>query len=150
MPDPIPMSRDALSYYCQMNIIDHAGPKGQIHLEGQSTPLFFAQVRDAIAYLKAPEREARITAIYVSDMGNAPNWKNPGVRNWTAARTATFVVGAGVRGGMGAPEIVPFAKPEDADAFIDRYGGTAMTIDEIPDDAVLAPVDLNTPLEEPS
>jgi copper chaperone NosL len=149
-PEPVALSDDTLGYYCRMNLADHAGPMGQIHLAGYPVPLFFAQVRDTVAYLRAPEREAPITAVYVSDMGAAQSWQAPGAQNWTDAGSAIYVVGAGVRGGMGAPEIVPFAQAEDAEAFIARYGGAAMALDDIPDDAVLAPVDLNTPLEEPS
>lgn len=149
-PEPVALSDDTLGYYCRMTLADHAGPMGQIHLAGYPMPLFFAQVRDTLAYLKAPERDAPITAVYVSDMGAAPSWRAPGVDNWTDAGSATYVVGAGVRGGMGAPEIVPFARAEDAEAFVARYGGRAMALEDVPDDAVLAPVELNAPLEEPS
>lgn len=149
-PDPVDLSPDALSYFCQMNIAEHGGPKGQIHLEGYPMPLFFAQVRDMIAYLKSPERDAQITAVYVSDMGVAPNWRQPGLSNWIAADGATFVVGANVAGGMGAREVVPFANPSDATAFIDRYGGTNLPLSDIPDTEVLGPVDLDLKLETPS
>ncbi|NVO54720.1 nitrous oxide reductase accessory protein NosL [Rhodobacteraceae bacterium B1Z28] len=149
-PDPIDLTPDALSFFCQMNIAEHGGPKGQIHLEGYPTPLFFAQVRDMVAYLKSPERDAKITAVYVSDMGVAPNWRQPGISNWIAADSATFVVGADVAGGMGAREVVPFADPEDAEAFILRYGGAALPLNDIPDTEVLGPVNLDLILETPA
>ncbi|WP_415182358.1 nitrous oxide reductase accessory protein NosL [Phaeovulum sp.] len=148
-PEPVTMTEDALGYFCQMNIADHGGPKGQIHLKGLPQPLFFPQVRDLVAYLKGPEREADITAVYVTDMGVAPSWAFPGNDNWTLAETAVFVVDAGVRGGMGAPEIVPFADRQAAQEFIARYGGTPMSLNEIPDDAALGPVDLDAELEDP-
>ena len=150
VPDPVPMTDTALSYFCQMNVAEHGGPKGQIHLEGYPAPIFFAQVRDMVAYLKSPERDADILAVYVSDMGAALSWAEPGAENWIAANTAHFVVGADVAGGMGAPEIVPFANPAEAQAFVDRYGGAAMPLDTIPDEAALGAVDLNQPLEQPS
>ncbi|WP_333683633.1 nitrous oxide reductase accessory protein NosL [Pontibaca methylaminivorans] len=150
MPDPVAFNEETIAHFCQMNIAEHGGPKGQIHLEGYPDPLFFAQVRDMVAYLKAPERDARITATYVSDMGAARAWNEPGAMNWIDATDAVFVVGAPVRGGMGAPEIVPFAKAEDAEAFIARYGGGAMPLDEVPPEAAFAPVDLDMQLEEPS
>ena len=149
-PDPVDLTPDALSYFCQMNIAEHGGPKGQIHLEGYPAPLFFAQVRDMVAYLKSPERDAEITAVYVSDMGVAPNWRQPGISNWIAADGATFVVGANVAGGMGAREVVPFAKPADANAFISQYGGAPLPLTDIPDTEVLGPVDLGLKLETPS
>lgn len=149
-PAPVDMTETALSYFCQMNVSDHGGPKGQIHLEGHDQPLFFAQVRDLVAYLKSPEREADITAVYVSDMSIAENWQRPGISNWIAADEAMFVVGAKVAGGMGAPEIVPFANLQDAKAFMKRYGGQTMGLTEIPDEAALGAVDLDEPLETPS
>ncbi len=149
-PDPVDLTPDALSYFCQMNIAEHGGPKGQIHLEGYPAPLFFAQVRDMVAYLKSPERDAEITAVYVSDMGVASSWRDPGISNWIAADGATFVVGADVAGGMGAREVVPFADPADAEAFIARYGGTALPLSDIPEAEVLGPVDLDLILETPA
>ncbi|WP_170789316.1 nitrous oxide reductase accessory protein NosL [Ruegeria lacuscaerulensis] len=149
-PDPVDLTPDALSFFCQMNIAEHGGPKGQIHLEGYPTPLFFAQVRDMVAYLKSPERDAAITAVYVSDMSVAPSWRQPGISNWIAAADSTFVVGANVAGGMGAREVVPFGDASAAQAFIDIYGGAALTLSDIPDAEVLGPVDLNLALETPS
>lgn len=149
-PAPVDLTEEALSYFCQMNIADHGGPKGQIHLEGHPAPLFFAQVRDMVAYLKSPERDAEISAIYVSDMGAAQNWATPGISNWVLAEDARFVVGAPVAGGMGAPEIVPFAQPADAEGFVAQYGGQAMSLTDIPDEAAIGAVDLELKLETPS
>ncbi len=149
-PDPVPMTDTTLAHFCQMNVAEHGGPKGQIHLKGFTEPIFFAQVRDMVAYLKSPERDADILAIYVSDMGAVASWDEPGADNWIPAEAAHFVVGAGVAGGMGAPEIVPFATDADAQAFIARYGGAVMPLDEIPDDAAIGAVDLDQELEQPS
>lgn len=149
-PAPVDLTEEALSYFCQMNIADHGGPKGQIHLEGHPAPIFFAQVRDMVAYLKSPERDAEITAIYVSDMGAAENWATPGISNWIAADDAHFVVGAPVAGGMGAPEIVPFAQSVDAQGFIAQYGGQSLPLNDIPDEAAIGAVDLALKLETPS
>ncbi|MDF1721611.1 MAG: nitrous oxide reductase accessory protein NosL [Minwuia sp.] len=100
MPGPVPLTADALSHFCQMQVIEHGGPKAQIHLEGHAHPIFFAQVRDGLAYLMGPERTAPVVAVYVSDMGAAPSWAEPGASNWINADQALFVVGADVRGGM--------------------------------------------------
>ncbi len=149
-PDPVDLTESALSHFCQMNIAEHGGPKGQIHLDGYPAPLFFAQVRDMVAYLKSPERDAEITAIYVSDMAVAPSWRQPGISNWIAADGATFVVGADVAGGMGAREVVPFSDISSAERFILKYGGAALSLPDIPDDAVLGPIDLDLILETPA
>lgn len=148
-PLPVEMTADALSFFCQMNIADHGGPKAQIHLEGYPTPIFFAQVRDMVAYLKAPERDARILAVYVSDMSVAPSWEQPGTANWIAADGAQFVVGAPVKGGMGAPEIVPFGTADGAADFVSRYGGQVLPMSQIPDEAALGAVDFAQVLETP-
>ncbi len=148
-PDPVALTEENVSFFCQMNVLEHGGPKAQIHLEGQPAPLFFAQVRDAVAYLKSPERDARILATYVSDMGAAPGWQSPGVENWIASDSAHFVIEAGVAGGMGAPEVVPFASRGAALAFASRYGGRVVALADIPDGAVLGPVDPDTTLEVP-
>ncbi|CUH88756.1 NosL [Phaeobacter sp. CECT 5382] len=149
-PLPVELTQTALSYFCQMNIAEHGGPKGQIHLSGFPAPLFFAQVRDLVAYLKGPEREADITAIYVSDMGVAPSWAAPGTDNWIAADEAFFVIDSNVAGGMGAPEIVPFAHASDAEKFAARYGGHVTSLADIPMETALGPVDLDQKLETPS
>ncbi len=149
-PGPVDLTPDALSFFCQMNIAEHGGPKGQIHLEGYPAPLFFAQVRDMVAYLKSPERDAKITAVYVSDMSVAPSWRQPGISNWIDAESASFVVGANVAGGMGAREVVPFGDPTAAQAFIADYGGTTLPLSDIPDTEVLGPVDLDLVLETPA
>ena len=96
LPEPVPLTDVALSYFCQMNVAEHGGPKAQIHLDGAPAPFFFAQVRDAVAYLKSPERDAEILVVYVSDMGAAASWQEPGTHNWIEASTAHFVVGAAV------------------------------------------------------
>lgn len=149
-PPPADLTEEALSFFCQMSVAEHGGPKGQIHLEGFPVPLFFAQVRDFVAYMKSPERDAKIIGIYVSDMGVAPSWSDPGINNWTAANTAYFVVGAQVAGGMGAPEIVPFESIEDAEAFAKQWGGNVSLLADIPAEAALGPVDLDKFLETPS
>jgi len=149
-PDPATLTADAASHFCQMQVDTHPGPKGQIHLAGLPDPIFFAQVRDALAYVKGPERDADIRAFYVSDMGAAQSWDTPGRDNWVAAADMHFVVGADVTGGMGAPEIVPFATPQAARDFAARNGGEVMTLDEIPAETVLAPVDITLDEDPPS
>ena len=32
--DPLPLAPETLGYFCQMNLLEHEGPKGQVHLEG--------------------------------------------------------------------------------------------------------------------
>jgi len=139
LPPPVAMTEAALGHYCQMNLTEHPGPKGQIHLAGVPAPLFFSQVRDAIAYQRMPEQSHAIAAVYVSDMGAAPSWESPGAMNWIPAAEAHFVVGSRARGGMGAAEAVPFAERADAAAFAVEHGGRVVGLAEIADADVLAP-----------
>ena len=139
-PDPVSMSEEAVGHFCQMALLEHPGPKAQVHLSGLIDPLFFSQVRDAIAYQRMPEQSHLITAIYVSDMGAAASWEDPGADNWIAADDAHYVVGADVTGGMGAPELVPFSDRAAAETFTGENGGTILALAEISDTEVLAPV----------
>jgi len=141
-PEPVSLTSEAVSHYCQMGVLEHPGPKAQIHVAGIADPLFFAQVRDAVAFLKSPDKLGDVTAVYVSDMGAADSWEAPGRDNWVRAQEARFVVGSERRGGMGAPEIVPFADAAAARTFAARHGGKLMTLAEIPAEAALGAVDL--------
>ncbi len=144
-PEPVVMTEDAVSHFCMMSLDEHPGPKAQIHLEGLPDPIFFAQVRDGIAYLKQPERTAPIAAVYVSNMSRAPSWDAPGAGNWIAAEDAIFVVGADVTGGMGAPELAPFETEQGARDFAALHGGELMRLSEIPEEAVLGAVEIAVP-----
>lgn len=139
---PLDMTPETLGHYCQMNLLEHPGPKAQIFLEGSPAPLFFSQVRDAIAYARGPEQIAPIIAIYVNDMGAAAaTWDQPGNGNWIAADKALYVVGSARRGGMGAPEAVPFSSREGAAAFVRAEGGEVLALADITDAMVLTPVE---------
>ena len=139
VPAAVAMTPEALGYYCQMSLSEHDGPKAQIHLKDALAPLFFSQVRDAIAYQHMPEQDGQILVIYVSDMGRAESWEEPGVDNWIDARDAFFVLGSDAVGGMGAAELVPFGTRAGAEAFAKARSGRVATLDEIRDQDVLAP-----------
>ncbi len=141
-PAPVKLTAEAAGHYCMMPLLEHPGPKAQVHLEGFLQPIFFAQVRDALAYVKGPERYADLLALYVSDMGAAMSWENPGVENWIPGHNASYVIGGRLRGGMGAPELVPFSSPGAAAQFASRYGGKVVAFPDIPDNAVLGPVEI--------
>ncbi|MGQ3213406.1 MAG: nitrous oxide reductase accessory protein NosL [Shinella sp.] len=142
---PQDLTPETLGHYCQMNLLEHPGPKAQIFLEGNPAPLFFSQVRDAIAYMRGPEQVAPILAVYVNDMGNAgATWDRPGDGNWITADLAFYVVGSARRGGMGAPETVPFFSREEAAAFAQAEGGHVLALADITDAMVLTPVETDT------
>ena len=144
LPAPLELTEEAAGHYCQMVILEHQGPKAQVHLAGFPAPLWFSQVRDGIAYLKSPEQSAEILVLYVNDMGAAVSWTEPGADNWINAETAYFVVGSDAIGGMGAPELAPFSDLMAAEKFAKEHGGDVMQLDEISPEIVLSPVDFDT------
>ncbi len=143
VPPPVTMSEEAVGHYCQMNVLEHAGPKAQVHLVGVAEPLWFTQIRDAFVFDRLPEETAEVAVIYVNDMGTAKSWEDPGIDNWIAADKALYVIGSTERGGMGAPEFVPFSEKAPAERFASENGGTVVAYAQISDDMVLAPVEVD-------
>ena len=142
LPLPVALNADSIGYFCQMDLLGHPGPKAQIHLATYpGKPLFFSQVKDAVAYLRMPEQIDTVTATYVSDMGAAPSWADPGANNWISADKAVYVIGSSAKGGMDAPEFVPFADPAKAQAFAAANGGTVMALADIPASALSPPAE---------
>ncbi len=142
MPLPDEVSYAAIGHYCSMPLADHDGPKGQIHLASQVEPVWFSSVRDTIAFTRLPEEPRDITAIYVNDMGRVKSWEHPEPGTWVDARKAWFVIDSDRRGGMGAPEAIPFSDKSAADAFRTLHNGRVLRLADIPDSYVLGPVDL--------
>ena len=134
---PVALTETAIGHYCGMVLLEHPGPKGQIILAGTPEPVWFSSVRDAVAFTMLPEEPKGIAAIYVSDMGVAPSWDEPGTENWIEARQAFFVVGSAMRGGMGAEEAIPFSTETAADDFVRENGGEVVGFPDIPRDYVL-------------
>ncbi len=131
------LTDDAIGRYCGMMLTEHEGPKGQILLEGSDEPVWFSSARDAVAFTLLPEEPKDIAAIYVSDMGAASSWADPGADNWIDARAASFVIGSTAEGGMGGAEAVPFADKAEAEAFAAANGGKVVAFDAIPSGYVL-------------
>lgn len=142
LPEPIALTADAVGHFCQMTVLDHPGPKAQIHLAGKDSPLWFSQVRDALAFVRMPEESGEVSSIYVNDMAIAASWNEPGVNNWIEISSAFFVIDSGRRGGMGAPELVPFSTESAAGVFAHMHGGEVINYSAIKDDMVLAPIDV--------
>jgi copper chaperone NosL len=120
-----------------MNLLEHAGPKGQIIVASLLEPVWFSSARDALAFTMLPEEPKDIQAIYVSDMAKAPSWDKPGTDNWIDARKAVFVIGSRLKGGMGADETVPFSDRAAAEKFASENGGRIVTFADVPRDYVL-------------
>ncbi len=138
IPSPQKMTADAIGHYCGMNLTEHGGPKGQIFVASLIEPVWFSSVRDTIAFTMLPDEPKDIQAIYVSDMGKARSWDQPGADNWVEARKALFVIGSRVKGGMGGDEAVPFSDRGFAEKFVSENGGRIVGFADVPRDYVLA------------
>ena len=71
----------------------------------------------------------------------AADSQQPEPGTWIEARNAWFVIDSDQRGGMGAPEAVPFGDEAAAKAFSERHKGRVVRLDAIPDAYVIGPVD---------
>lgn len=149
-PAAVALTPEAAGHYCQMTVLEHVGPKAQIHLTGYDNPLWFTQVRDAVAFTLSPEEPKDIAAIYVNDMEKAESWDQPGADNWIDADTAWFVTGSRQTGGMGAPEAIPFGSEAGAKAFVAENGGNVLRFTDIPADYVFGSIDVSSAMQETS
>lgn len=131
------VSDASIDRYCGMMLTEHEGPRGQIFVKGEAAPVWFSSARDTVAFTLLPEEPKDIVAIYVSDMGKAPSWADPGADNWIDAKTASFVIESDAQGGMGGAEAVPFADKAKAEAFAQAHGGKVVAFDAIPADYIL-------------
>jgi copper chaperone NosL len=131
-PAPQEISEGAQAQFCGMTLAEHPGPKGQLFLRGQDKPLWFASVRDTLAFTMLPEMPKNIAAIYVNDMGRARNWATPEPGTWVEAREAVYVIGSRRRAGMDTDEAVPFGDPAAARQFAAENGGRVVSYLEIP------------------
>lgn len=149
-PPPRALTAAATGHYCNMNVLEHAGPKGQILLRGRAEPVWFTSARDTLAFTMLPEEPKDVLAVYVSDMGRAPDWERPGAENWVDARKALYVIGSDRRGGMGAEEAVPFAERAAAERFVAENGGRVVAFGEVPRDYVLGGATADAPPPPPA
>lgn len=136
-PQAVTPGREANTHFGHMILVDHAGPKAQIHLKSQTAPLWFPAVRDARAFVLLPDQPKDVVAIYVTDMGRATDWTQATPDAWIPAESAVYVVGSGCIGGMGAPEPVPFSDPAMAESFAAKRGGRVVGWADISDTDVL-------------
>jgi copper chaperone NosL len=136
-PPPHELTQTAMGHYCGMNVLEHPGPKGQIILASRLQPVWFSSARDTLSFTMLPEEAKDIRAIYVSDMGKAESWEEPGSANWVDARRASYVIGSRMKGGMGTDEAVPFSDKGAAEKFATENGGRIVAFTEVPKDYIL-------------
>src|SRR3546814_4016825 len=72
-----------------------------------------------------------------SDVCSSDLWTAPSPGAWVLADDAVFVAGGTAVGGMGAPEVVPFADRAAAERFRAAHGGAIYRFGEVPESLVL-------------
>jgi len=114
---------------CRMQVKASDDWAAEIYFNDQ-TKLMFESPGDMLTFYLSPERygvddvhkdRANIRKISVKDYQT----KQP-----VDARQAKFVFKSNVEGPMG-PDFLPFAKKEEAEAFVAANGGTLLSLDEI-------------------
>lgn len=110
-----------------MILADFPGPKGQIHY-ATGKPDFFCDTVEMFSIYLQPEQKKRITGIFAQDMGKT-NWDKPR-DNWIDARQAFYVLGSKKNGSMG-PTLGAFAHQQDADNFVQKFGGKVLRFDQV-------------------
>ncbi len=132
-PDPQEITTGTYCALDGMLLLDYPGPKAQIHYD-QGPPDFFCDTMEMFAIYLEPEQRKRVVAIYTQDMGKA-DWTKP-QGYWIDARTGFYVTGSRRAGSMG-PTLASFAREEDAQAFVKRYGGQALRFDQVTPETVV-------------
>ena len=132
-PAPQEISDTDTAQFCGMLLSEHGGPKGQIFLKSSAKPLWFASVRDAIAFLRLPDMPKDVLTVYVNDMGRAQDWARPMPGTWIDAHRAVYVIGSRRQSGMNTAEAVPFGEAAAARRFAAEYGGQVVTFSTIPE-----------------
>jgi copper chaperone NosL len=137
LPAPAEPTAESVAHFCDMAVLEHPGPKGQIFLAGQRAPVWFSSVRDTFAFTMLPEEPKSIVAIYVNDMAKATDWRHPQAGDWVEARAAWFVLDSDYHGGMGSREAVPFSDEKAARGFAAAHGGRLARFAQVPESYVL-------------
>lgn len=134
---PAAITADAVGQYCGMNLSDHPGPKGQVHLRSREKPVWLSSVRDTFAFLMLPDEPKNVRGAFVSDMGGAtaPDAADPD--HWVDAKLAWYVTGSNAPAAMTGAELYPFSREADARAFAQRHGGLVRRFADIRPQEVL-------------
>lgn len=128
---------DAIGHYCGMTLQEHVGPKGQIFLVNQESPVWFTTIKQVFAYTFLPEEPKSIAAIYVTDMSGVGNWQQPEPGAWIDAKHAFYVIESKFIGGMGAEDALPFSDQAKAQVFINQHGGRIVSFADMPEKYIL-------------
>ena len=116
-------------HICGMMITKYPGPKGQVHLKGQTVVPKFCSTRDMFNFALQSENKRQITALFVHDVG-ATSWEKPSDDAFIDAKTAWYVYGTTKKAVMGSA-VATFKTEAAAKQFVKQYGGRVLTYDQI-------------------
>jgi len=116
-------------HVCGMLITKLPGPKGQAFDKRSPRIRKFCSTFDLISWYLQPENQANVAEIYVHDMADT-DWDNPDDTQLISARSAFFVVGSKRKSSMGK-SIASFAKQQDAELFIQQWGGHIRSLEQL-------------------
>jgi len=116
LPDGSKLDLSAICPVCEMKVgAGTLGPAAVVFKDGKVIP--FDGPGDFFRYLLSPSKYgfdlANIKAQFVTEYGT---------KNLIDPKSAFYVVGSDVTGGMG-PEVIPFTKKEDAEKFMAAHHG---------------------------
>ncbi|WP_065204290.1 nitrous oxide reductase accessory protein NosL [Shewanella woodyi] len=138
--DAKPLSAEAIHehdrcHLCGMMITKYPGPKGQVHLKGQSIVPKFCSTRDMFNFALQAENKRQIEALFVHDLA-VTDWVAPTDNAFIDATQAWYVYGTSKKAVMG-PAVASFKRQEDAVKFATEFGGAVFSYEQI-DIALLA------------
>ena len=128
LPPPQEPNDQSIAYFCQMNLTEHEGPKGQAFLRGKDKPYWFSSPGEAFTFLQTEVMSGELVALYVNDMGQG-TWEHPAPGAWVEIHKATFVLDSSRTASMGGAEPVSFAEKTAAESFAKQYGGRVVDFD---------------------
>ncbi|MEC4728013.1 nitrous oxide reductase accessory protein NosL [Shewanella sp. D64] len=116
-------------HLCGMMITKYPGPKGQVHLKGQSVVPKFCSTRDMFNFALQTENKRQIEALFVHDAG-ATGWDTPTDDAFIDATTAWYVIGSIKKVAMGSA-VASFKNQADAVKFAKEFGGAVLPFEQI-------------------
>ena len=140
--DPVAFHSGDECHICGMAITGFPGPKGEA--VAKQGAMKFCSTAEMFGWWLQPENREQDVTLYVHDMARS-TWEKPDDDALIDARQAFYVVGANLKGAMGAA-LASFAREEDAERFATSQGGRLVRFEQI-DLALMQPDPQSHPAE---
>lgn len=151
--EPVALDGGKACDVCGMIIEKHPGPNGQIFYrddspEGHDNPARFDSLKQCFFpyFFEHQQRGWSASGLFVTDYsaveysvetGSDEPYisSHPEAAAFASAKELHYVVGSRVIGAMG-PDFIPFSDKDDADGFVDEFGGEVLAFDAIDEGVV--------------